>query len=356
MHINLFNPIKCLIFLFLSMLLVTGCKDKTEKKVTRKTVRVTRQENRPKVSPDTAAIDPAKLGCLLTTYRYSYDPQTFSPGTFNKITYVYNAIKGTAKVIDSLPFNTPVNILKEYRDYFLVCTPKLKSGYIKKPDLYFQSFYGGEDTSYLVGIAKYPPHLSEVDDDVTCEPGIVKFIKTGKSQKILNTYTDTIEGAHYQINKLSSSALKNSVGIFHLTYSCMHDIEDDMDLFVIDNGKKLSRLFLAGGSGDGGYYDDTRIYLPIQVTNGKKIVLAKNGVLSVDDTKPQLEIFLYPKDCGIAIDELIVVQSIQVEPVGDDKPKYNNDGTEAENLTIEFTKYFRWDGNKLKLIRTIKGK
>jgi PBP1b-binding outer membrane lipoprotein LpoB len=133
-----------------------------------------KQTNQQNIS-DTTVIDPNTLGCLVTHYSYGYDPEQFSPGTFNKTTYIYNSTKPGAKIIDTLPFNTSVNILKAYSGFYLVCTPKAKSGYIKKTDVYSNKMFGSslqsENYHYLIGITKY---AKEAD---TYEGSILKFIK-----------------------------------------------------------------------------------------------------------------------------------------------------------------------------------
>ena len=121
---------------------------------------------------DTAEIETKHLGCMVTPFVHGYDPQQFSPGTFNKTTYVYESLNPGATVIDTLKFNTPVNILKEYPNFYLICTPKAKAGYLKKTDLYLNKMFSSQDNGiyyYLVGVTKYPPTKNSFNNSENCE-------------------------------------------------------------------------------------------------------------------------------------------------------------------------------------------
>jgi len=355
---KLFVYILFIIFTFFSCTRTSKTNNQTVNKSHHNiSAKQTNQQN----SVDTTTIDPNTLGCLVTHYVHGYDPEQFTPGTFNKTTYVYNSPKSGAKIIDTLPFNTAVNILKAYTGFYLVCTSKAKSGYIKKTDLYLNKILGRSSQSdychYLIGITKYAKEAEHDDNSLTCEASVLKFLKVDdKSGKILNSYADSVYGGDYGIKEVYSVALKNAKAIFHVTYNCFHDIETDADLFVIDNDKEISRLIYEEGSGDGGDGDFSDIYLPVTLQNGKKVVLAKNGELTLDPTTAKPEIYPYPADCGAPIDELVVVQNWSEEAPEDGQPEYNPDGTEFNNKTMGSTILYRWDGNKLHKIKIIETK
>jgi len=351
------------LYLLLIITIIFGCNRSTKtntvaaSKANRK---IAIGQNKSSVPNDTTVIDPNTLGCLVTPYKHGYDNSEFAPGTFNKINYVYDSPKSGAKIIDTLSFNTSVNILKEYPEYYLVCTPKAKSGYIKKTDVYLNKMFGSVDMAfyyYLTGITKYPKSADLEENSETCENGALKIIKIGdKSNKILDTYTDSVAGGNYDIKSINQIGLQNAKSIFHITCSCMHDIETDWDLFVVDNGKKLSRLIEINGSGDGGDGEGADIYLPITLVNGKKIVLAKDGELTLDFTTAKPEIYPYPADCGIPVNQLVVVEYWTESEPEDGQPQYASDGTAISTKTITSTSYYKWDGSKLKEVKTTKGK
>ena len=353
---------KQVIYLLVLSLLMLGCKSNTEKKTQKSSSLKANSLAHPikKSLVDTVEIDPSKIECIPTAYSYGYN-ENFSPGTFGKITYVYKSTKPAAKIIDSLSFNTSVNILKEYPEFFLVCTPKGKSGYIKKTDLYFHSvFWGLKSRTYLFGISKYPKkNNNEPDNFPTCAASELKVVKINESKEILDVYKDSIQGEHYELKLIYNSALKNSEAVFYLNYHCYDELGVSTDHFIVDNGKKLSSLIVRGGSGDGGDSEESIVYLPVYLTNSKKIILAKNGVISIDDNTAKPELYPYPANSGIPIDELIVVEDRSTEVVEDEtngETKHNSDGTVTEKITITGTTYYQWNGNTLRIIKTMKGK
>jgi len=354
---------KPFVYIFLIIFAIFSCTrtSKTNKQAVKSHGSVLAKKTNQSNQADMTVIDPNTLGCLVTHYVHGYDPEQFAPGTFNKTTYVYSSIKPGAKIIDTLAFNTSVNILKAYPGFYLVCTSKAKSGYIKKTDLYLNKILGRSPQSdychYLIGVTKYAKEAEHDDNSLTCEASVLKFIKLDdKSGKILNSYADSIYGGNYGITEVYSVALKNARAIFHITHGCFHDIETDADLFVIDNDKKISRLIYEEGSGDGGDGDFSDIYLPVILQNGKKVVLAKDGVLTLDPITAKPEIYPYSPNCGAPIDELIVVQNWSEEAPEDGDPEYNPDGTEFNKTTIGTTILYRWDGNKLYKLKIIEPK
>lgn len=291
-------------------------------------------------------VDLSTIECMPTTFRYGDSWSTFSPGTFEETTFLYNSMTSNAKIVDTLEFNSPVNILAEYPDFFLVCNQKGKSNYIKKTDLYFHSiFWGLKSNTYLFGISKYG-----TNDNISCMSSKLKVVKINDKKEIVTKYNDSILGKDYEIKLLHNSALKNVEALFYLSYHCYSGIGLEVDHFIVDNGKGLSRLVLASGSGDGGYSDISTVYLPVTLTNGKKIVLAKNGVLSIDETTAKAEIFTYPTDLKVPINELVVVQDKSLEMLDG----YNDDGTMAEDITNIVTTFYQWNGMGIHKIKTVK--
>jgi hypothetical protein len=328
-------------YFFLLPLLILGCKGSSEKKPVVTIVKA----------------DSSKIECVPTQYTWGYN-DNFDPGTFDKTTFVYNSIKADAKIIDNLPFNSSVNILKEYPEFFMVCTPKAKSGFIKKTDLYFHSvFWGYKSCTYLFGIDKYPKQRNtNTGSFPMCDASGLKVLKLSPSKKILDVFRDSIQGTHYELKLIFNSALKNADAVFHLHYDCYNEIGITTDHFIVDNGKKLSRLLITGGAGDGGESSESLTYLPVKLTNSNKIVLAKNGIISVNEQTAKVEIYPYPEDCGVPINELVIVVDKSTELVADDSgdQKHNRDGTVTQKTSVTKTTYYRWDGNTLQEVKFIK--
>jgi hypothetical protein len=283
--------------------------------------------------------DTLRFECAPTAYRRPFKSDWFSPGTFNDRTFVYSQPRLNSRKTDTLPFKTPVNILAEDSDFYFVCIPKGRSGYVKKTDLYLYE-YG----NYLFGITKY------LDAPEAC----------GKMNtfKVMNTYNsdvliDSVSSAHYVVNATSPVALKNVTLLFRLFYLCSSESGASVHHFIV-NTDKLHHFYVASRSGDGGNFWGTKIYIPVNLDNGK-IVLARNGELTVDQETGFAETFPYSKECGIPIDELVVVVDESGYHSSDqDSGGYNSDGTPKITDYEARTIYYRWNGNSLKKVKTIK--
>lgn len=301
----------------------------------------------------TSPPDPSKFECMPRPYHYGLQTDNFSPGTFGEVTYVYNSTDSNAVVIDSLPFNKPVNILHKEGDHYLICNPAGQAGYVKTTDLYLHAQYSGINRStYLFGIDAYG-----TDDQISCETSSLKVIKLDRKRKVVDTYADSIWGNEYEVKQIYNSALKNSEALFFINYHCYSGIGLNADHFLVDNGKLL-RLTLAQSGGDGGYSDISEVYLPVRLSNGEKIVLARNGILSVDSNTGEVQTYPYPSDCGIPIEELVVLESKTQEMLYDEEKreyKLNEDGTMAVGISNLETTYYRWTGTELQKVKTIKG-
>lgn len=342
-----------------------SCNDHTEKKIENRLFsnndslstqsKETKQSSQTITPIESVHIDSSKIECMPTTYRYGNSWTNFSPGTFGITTYLFNSTNSNAKIIDTFKFNTSVNILSENGDFFLICSPKAKAGYVKKTDLYLHAlFWGLKSYTYLFGINKYG-----TNDNIDCKTSILKVVKTNKDNALVDIYIDSIRGKNYEIKQCYNSALKNSEALFYLNYYCGNEMTTITDHFLVDNGNKLSRLIITSTSGEGGQADISTVYLPVRLTNGKKIVLAKNGVLAINEMTAKAEIYSYPPNSGIPIDELIVVENKSVEMLWDEDKgelKRNNDGTMAENITNVVTNFYQWNGTTIRKIKTIMGK
>ncbi|KAA9333661.1 hypothetical protein [Adhaeribacter soli] len=298
--------------------------------------------------------DPVSLECMPKRFQDPNCGTGFEPGTFGKKTYVYESPKPGARKTDSLAFATSVNILAEYPEHYLVCTPKAKSGYVKKTDLYLYNQYAagapGVSYYYLIGLTK----IGNVEVR-ECASSALKIVKIDDKKKVLETYTDSIKGEDFHLGEIYNSTLKNVTTFFHLSYSCFDEIGVFYDHFIVDNGK-LMKLLVEGGTGDGGYSDFSNVYIPIRLTNGKKVVLARNGSLTVDSETGKVETYPYPANSGIPIEDLIVVEDVSVEALFDEdtgKSKYNKDGTAANVRTVLKVVYYRWNGKALRKVKTI---
>ena len=305
-----------------------------------------------KIKPwELVLVDPERIECVPVAYTLQPVMSGYSPAIFTDIAYIYNSVSADRKPKDTLTFATPVNILAEVPGNFLICTPKGRSGYVNKNEVSLHLSIGkGGGGYYLIGLSKYG-----TTDPTSCDKSQLKVVLTGERKLQDDVYLDSILGNEYEIRNIYSTALKDVRTLLYLTYHCYSEIGYSIDHFIVDNGK-LSRLILTGSSGDGGISDITNVYLPTHLSNGKKIVLARNGILSVDERNAKPQLYEYPKNLGIPIEELIVVEQI-TEEMGFDQekgePLYNDDGTEMVYVAVNRTDFYRWDGNTLRLVKTI---
>lgn len=268
----------------------------------------------------------------------------FSLGFCGKTTFLYDSNRFNANIIDTLPFLSIVKILSEGQDFFLVWTRKGERGYIKKTQLYLNQVAG----NYYLGLNKYG-----TNDISSCAESELKVVKLHwrNNKEIVDKYYDTILGKSYDV-KYINSALYNSNAVLHLNYSCYKEASVIKNHFIIDNGQKLSRLIKTSNFGEGGYSRKNTVYLPIKLRNRKKIVLAKNGTLSIDKTTANPEIYSYPSNLGVPKDELIVVEKKSVNKRLSKEEKRENKYN--KKVTILSTTFYQWNGTKIEKIKTIK--
>ena len=353
--------ISALIFI-LTLILFTSCSQGSEEtqtaseevenrvieildttKVIKEKPKTEKQKDRIKVgSILSKELDLSKIQCMPQAYARRSMWSHYSPGTISKKSVLYDSMDSTnAKVIDTLTFDTPINILSEFKTFYLVCTPFAIPGYIKKEDVFFQSYgISRSKGKYYFGI----------------DNGKLKVTMTNNEQEIISQLIDNIGAEDYEVKKLYDSALKNA-DVFHISFHYYSGVGVEENRFVIDTDNKLSELLATFSSGDGGYADIMNAYLPIKLTNGEKVVLAKNGTLTINQSNGKTELYEYPEDCGIPIDELIVVESYTSEMIWDDEtsnPATNEDGTMLEKNEILETIYYQWDGKALSKIKSIK--
>ena len=287
---------------------------------------------------------------------YNEKSWNISTGTFSKTSYVYFTPDTNSKQIDILDFHSPLTILLDTSDFFKIYTEHSKIGFIKKSDVYIYSFYDFHDGAYfefLVGLSKYRDlwnsHLKIVKTD--CNPNSKKKI-------LLDSYLDTSSSSQIGISQVFNTALKNVNLLLKIStersWSCpgVHN-----EKFIIHCNNKISDLIESSSTGESGYYDYTKIYLPVKLVNGK-ILLAENGVLSVDEATGLMRTYKYSQNIGIPIDELVVAYQEEAETFESEDPKadrvYNPDGTLKVKINSKSTILYRWNGTKLIKVKTIK--
>ncbi len=267
----------------------------------------------------------------------------YRPGTFSRKNYIYDSADSTTNIIDTLNLGEPLNILKEYKDFYLVCTPKSRAGFIKKTDVFLYYFYKNTPSlKYYCGIINHKP-FERLRDVSYCQ-STFQIIKTNPKGEIMEVFIDTNIHRKYRMTEIYYSSLKNVDILFHLSYYYLYAEEDK---FIIDNGK-IMNLISGGGFGDGGYYDEQKVYLPIKLESGK-VVLVHNGKLKIDTYTLKANTFPYSKEIGIPIEDLIVVEYTDAHLT----EGFNEDGSYAIEIHFQETIHYQWDGKELHKRNTI---
>jgi hypothetical protein len=274
-------------------------------------------------------------------------------GTFSDVTFLFDSSDSTGKIIDTLLFNTPVNILKRFDNFLAVCTPEGKVGYIRNGDIYNTVFYGyGRKLShYLVGLSKYG--INEYWGSCI-DKSHFKIVRINGEGKKEATYVDTLFCQNYEVKKLMYVALKNVHDSFHVSYSYYSEIGNGINQFIVDTGS-ITNLISVSSSGDGGVSNIAKVYLPVYMGGSKKVLLARDGVLSVDSNTGNVDTYPYPSNLKIPIEELIVVVQEEVEMVWNaeaGEQAYNADGSFVYDVYPSTPTFYRWDGSTLKEVRS----
>jgi hypothetical protein len=266
-------------------------------------------------------------------------------GTFNEVNYLYSAPDSASTIIDTLAFLTPVNLLKTLPGYYAVCTPKAKTGFLAWGSIFQHVFLGKYDDGQIVYLAGTVNTRPDYRPQGECSEGDFQVVKINRAGKILDQFIEKDICWSLEAKQVYSTALKNVHLIFTLSYHYYSEQGNNRVKVFIDNGS-IRKLIEGWGGGDGGFAFETNIYLPVYL-NGKKIVLAKNGELTVDPMTGDAEIFPYPKNLRVPIEELIIVQKRDLDSSSEE---LNEDGSYKTLITNIETEYYQWDGISLKRI------
>lgn len=157
---------------------------------------------------------------------------------------------------------------------------------------------------------------------------------------------------HFYLADVYNTALKNMPNLLRLYWhhgeSCP---ESEGHVFIADVNGKMSEIVSSNSTGEGGFYESTKVYIPIKFNKGK-ILLVENGDSEnmLDSYNGTLRTIPYPKDCGIPIEQLVVVVEEDAEGKTDAEGNFIEDKHKeiVMEITHKIIRYFKWDGQKLK--------
>lgn len=297
--------------------------------------------------------------------------------TSDKTTIVYSLPNLQAQQITILQPFTPIIFLQEGKH------PKTKSNWVKiKYDVQNSAGIYVEKKGYIVN-----PNLSLGKINSNIENQNLEFILSKsplldtdlkqprfrlnainrftdinyKQVKSVRTYDLSIGAIeyynHFYLAGVYNNGLKQMPNLLRLYWhhgeSCP---ESEGNVFITDVNGKMTEIISASSTGEGGFYESTKVYFPVKFSKGK-ILLVENGDIDnmLDSYTGTLKTIAYPKDCSVPIEELVVA----IEEDAEGKTDANGNFIEDKNkeimmeITHKIIRYYRWDGRKLQQVKKI---
>lgn len=296
--------------------------------------------------------------------------------TLDQYTLVYAYPDKKTMAIDTIAPFSNVTLLKEG------IAPGSNTKWIKvayaysKGDVYKENMGYIIDTTLSIGNVKGNTNAGGLDFILGRSPLLDKDLKQPRFR--LNAVSRANDSNHSKLLKVQSYDLNiGAVDYFNHFYltsvynNALHKMpnllrlywhhgescpESEGQVFIFAGDGKMSEIISAGTTGEVGFYEFTKVYIPLKFDKGK-ILLVENGdsqhMFNAWDAS--LKTIPYPKDCNIPITELIV----SVEESGEEKtdPQGNTiidkDGNPVMLITHKIIRYYRWDGVQLKEAKKI---
>lgn len=168
-------------------------------------------------------------------------------------------------------------------------------------------------------------------------------------------YIDTLDLSswreYYQMYQLQHIQLLNVEEMYiYRTYrqSCLGGLQDQYIALLPHGMMNLISGYKTEEAGESG---KIKIYLPVKLPNGL-IRLVAHSQLTVESKEDNLDIFPYPKEYQIPIDELIIKQSIETftELDKDYNIIYDVTGSPIEKVFEGRPEVYHWNGKTLTLV------
>ncbi len=179
------------------------------------------------------------------------------------------------------------------------------------------------------------------------------YFRIIKCNKITNDTICSYEfqkmGSYYHVQFVPTqyNLIKNSELLIHIDMGTPSCGSIRYELFVVDIGKALIKIAGSIGEGEAGDYSFTSCFIPMKFGQ-KKMLVANAEVNEIFNTQTgELNIFPYPKELGIPINELIVEvekegHGVYNEEMGD--YEMEPDGNYKSIPTKHLVTYYRWNG------------
>ncbi len=283
-----------------------------------------------------------------------YENATLNPVSALKKTKLYSKADTNSKHTALMPATTLyIQEMGEAQGcyWYYVNTDANIKGYVKYEDVIpFRAYNFATNSEYYI--------WKDIEGDHWADPTfVIKAKKDNPSQNDTLVITDMpyylrVTDIYYKL------ALKNINKLIDLEFYNAQCPGTSINVFVGDCGDSLTVIESSFSSGEQTWYDSRIVYLPFKFDNGKILLVANADVTNIfNHQTAELNVFPYPADCGISIEELIVI----VNESGEEEEIIENTEEASEHETHDVepaidkepvlkvqrsVEYYRWDGYK----------
>lgn len=291
-------------------------------------------------------------------YRKSLHPT--EKFTFSESVDIFKSSDSTSDVIDIVPCYTKILVYGDpiYKDndlWYYVKDNNNHLGYVNSKGL---AMYHSQNTQlgyFLVMGIKEDSHFEEEGI------AVIQRISLKNNQILESLYLSLM--ANRNVKEISSSSLRtiknkfNENTIIVYTTSMESCPGTTVDCFIIDTGTKLQILAQGIGEGEGSWNNSATVYIPLKLDNGKVMLVANGEIDRNSDTRlGTLRVYPSPKDIGVPIENLIVIDKSEEEKEVDEdgNPISNKDGSYKVSSSERSTEFYNWNGKTLTKLKTLK--
>jgi hypothetical protein len=280
---------------------------------------------------------------------------------------VYASNRPGAKVIDTLRLGTPVRLVGEPKEgyvdvsgdpsvygepqYWHVLVGDSIPGYVKFTDVASHGFgYRGYDPWILMGDGprKAGQYCMKV---VSCAEKSEYPLRPPYMKEEFQFFYSA--GPNKNVQQIGALALKDlPLGyLFHANNGNDCPNSQESHLIVQIKGK-FQDLLQGYAKLEGKHYERTTFYLPVKFDNGKVLLIEEGdqyNAFNLQETR--LNAFEYNNTIGIPITQLVVVEEESGDYFEDANGHfvYDEKGHLKKNVSLHSVKYYRWNGEKIKL-------
>lgn len=292
----------------------------------------------------------------------SYYRNFVSPVTYNESCKVYFKPDTASEIITTLKFKTYLQLLREGEQEFPAdgkgglrilkwyeIDYENNKGFIKAASIATHSFYNLTTKCDYFLVTDFSAENNPDTNSFT----IYKYDNNSKK------FTDTLSYKNFRadvVHEIRYDGWKNVTMLFHAEEINAYCGGGTSDVFITDANNNLSEMISTKFNADDGSADSytSTVWLPIKFMKGNILLLLNGDVENAFDANSgKLNTHAFPKELTIPKIELVVFNEIKTGSIYNKKgePIKNADGNYTSKVVNNRTKYYKWDGSKLILIK-----